>query len=423
MARIKNLEFGLSVTPGIPKPGESSTPEKKHSFEPPGKKESNKTVFFLIAVLLIFIVIGVSLLIFIFMGKIIPPSPPTSNLTNVTANITTNGTVTGGCDDQCMLLLAQNTSSSSYCDVINDSSLKSQCYLALANVSLSSCLKTTGSNLLDCVTNHAVRNSDIGICTNLEGADNLACMVAVNPCYAKNVTERQLCLAISKNDDSLCAGDEECIIDFIKTTGDESACDSIANTVKKYACISIALKKDKCINLTLQSQKDLCYQIYAVETDDEATCNDITPNSIYALDCFSFFAINRSQYSICDSLTLNNRWACYSNFSIGTKLTSGCQAIDTLAYTSRFRCFYGYAKLYGDPSACDLIGDVSQTLTCYVGAIMNNTALDYTNCANIVKEQWKNKCYSQSAQNKNDSSICNYIETENEREGCKNLLS
>jgi len=418
MASIKKLEFGPSVTRGIPKPGESLSPDKKHSFEPSEKKESNKKVFFLIAVLLVFIVAGVGLLIFIFMGMIVPPPPPTSNLTNVTAN-ETNATVTGGCDDQCMLLLAQNTSSSSYCDLINNSSLKSQCYLALANVSLSSCLKTTGSNLLDCVTNHALINSDIGICSNLMGADNLACMVAVNPCYAKNGTEKRLCLAISKNDYSLCADDTDCEMDYIKKTGNESACESITETVKKYACISIAMEKDKCYDLTLQSQKDLCYQIYATETDDEVACTAITPNSIYALDCFSFFAINRSQYSICDSLTLNNRWACYSNFSIGTKLTSGCNAIDKLASTSRFRCFYDFAKLYGDPSACDLIGDVSQTLTCYVGAIMNNTALDYTKCANVVREEWKNKCYSQSAKIKNDSSICSYIETESEREHCK----
>jgi hypothetical protein len=163
--------------------------------------------------------------------------------------------------------------------------------------------------------------------------------------------------------------------------------------------------------------------MYANLSDDPLICTLINPDTLYSFNCFSHFALKEEDLSICDYLSLDYRWDCYSNYSFVTKDLSGCKNINKLATTSRFRCFYDYAKSYGDPSACDYINDPSPTITCYVGAMMNNTNLDYSTCSGVVVTQWRNKCYMQSAILNENPSLCNMIETESERNNCLSQVS
>lgn len=403
---------------GIPpvKAGPVGPEEKKHSFEASEDKESRNMMFLIIGFLLILIIIGVGVLVFLFLSRLQPPVPVvTPNVTDI-ANLT-NITPTE-CDDTCMLQLAINTTSLDLCNKINSSSIQQNCYSLLANLSLTACLNLEDkSRLKDCVILHALKNSDTGICSNLAEPDATACLAKVDPCYAKNGTEKNLCLALSKKSYSLCKGDEECLFNYSQTTGTTAACGELGK-VKGAACKSIVLKKDECYDLPTQSERDYCYQLYAIGVDDKVICTMTYPDSLYALNCHSYFASKLSDLSVCDSLSLNNRWDCYTNFSMGTTNVSGCVKIHRLATTSRFRCFFEFAKKWGDPSACDLINDPGQTTTCYVGSIMNNSNLDYQNCDDVDRTVWKNKCYTQSAKNNKDSTICDYITTELERKGC-----
>lgn len=406
---------------GIPPLGpKAEDMEKRHKYEPPEGKDNRKMMFVLIGILLVLIVVGVSVLIFLFMGQLAPPIPPDikpnvtvpENLTNVTPP---------GCDDSCLLQVAINTSSVSFCGKINDSSMQQSCYTHFSNDSLSACLKIEdATKLRECVSYHAVLNDDIGICSNLDGPDKDSCLAQVDICHEKQGTRRDLCDALSKNDPGLCKGDEECIFNYSFTTGIPGSCEALGDVVTEQACKSYVLDQDLCYDLPRQAEKDLCYQIYAIKSDDSVVCSAIYPDTLYALECYSHFSVEKSDLSLCDGLSLNNRWACYTNYSFGTKDISGCVSIHRLATTARFKCFFEYAKSYGDPSACDLINVTAQTTTCYVGSILNNTNLNYETCKDVVRIQWKNKCYMESAIMNNDSSLCDYIETELERKSCLN---
>jgi len=409
----------------IPQMGEVAEDiAKQHKFSAKPKDDSQTTVFILIGLMLVFIVIGAGVLLLLFSGILapVPPTQPPPTTTNQTGN-ETNVTI-AGCDDQCNLDLAINTSSPNYCEFINSSAIAQQCYLALSNASLASCIKLDNSSMrYGCVLYHAESANDSTICNNLAEPDKTSCMSRISPCFEKSGVEKDLCLALEQKDVSFCKSDTGCIFNYSKSTKDNEACKSLPTLVMEYACRSNNLNKDECYYLSLISQKDLCYQMYANLSDDPIVCTMISQDTVYSFNCFSYFAVKDEDFSLCNYLSLDYRWECYSNYSFITKDLSGCKNIDPLASTSRFRCFYDYAKSYGDPSACDPINDPSQTITCYVGAIMNNTDLDYSTCSRVVITQWRNKCYMQSAILNNNPSLCNMIQTESERNNCLNQVS
>jgi len=402
-----------------PSPPTIKTEEKSYHYAPPEKKEGSSLTVILAAVILVFIFLSLAGFLYIFLSKpSVPPVVIPPNQTNVTGN-QTNGTIIL-CDDACKLKLAVDSIKPEICKNITDSSIRQNCFLQLSNVSLSACIELENKSVLkDCVILHAKRNNDTRTCSYLKEPDTSPCLAAVDPCYAKSGEERAICLALGKKNYTLCGSYQECIFNYSITTRSTDACHTLTEKAEEYACRALALNTNECATLTLNSQRDLCYQVYAIRINNSNLCTRISNDSLYAVECLSHFAVVNMDYKVCDAgLFFNNRWHCYANFSLNSGNVSGCVAIDKLASTSRFSCFYNFAKNHGDPSACDLINDLGLSTSCYVGAIMNNTNLDYTSCANIGPVQWKNKCYTESAKLRNDSAFCDYIQTENEKNSC-----
>jgi hypothetical protein len=396
-----------------------STQERYKSDTAPDK-EGNVRILILIGIMLVLIVAGVALLVFLLMGRVIPP------LGVVFPNITPGGNqpnATAGCGDECLFQQALNATSPGFCDQMTNATFRNDCYIALSNVSLDACTKIQDhASLEGCIEKFAVMDNMTDICLYLPEPAATACMAMIDPCYQKTGTGRSLCLALEKKNSSLCGSDKECIYNYSLSTGESIACDALPEQPEQYACNSVVLGKDECSSLT-GAGRDLCYEIYAQRTNNEFFCNSITPNGLYALDCVSYFVSRGADYGTCDNLlTLNNRWSCYTNYSLGTGNVSGCVAIDPLASSFRFSCLYQFAKKFGDPSACDLINETYAINTCYVGSIMNNTNLDYTHCQAVGQVIWRNKCYTQSALQRNDPSLCNLIQTENEKASCINTV-
>jgi hypothetical protein len=192
----------------------------------------------------------------------------------------------------------------------------------------------------------------------------------------------------------------------------------------RVACISILEHKDHCGELPKPAEQDLCWQLYATTTNDPAVCYGISELSSYALTCFSYFAAENHDLSFCNQgkFELNELWQCYRAYSLNSGDLAGCDKIYTeshaLATTNIFGCYFDYAKKYGNPHACDYINDLPQMSTCYQGAILSNPNLNYTYCDDVAVEIWKNKCYIEYAKTHNDSSVCDYIATANEKEAC-----
>ncbi len=325
-----------------------------------------------------------------------------------------------GCDDQC--LYEKALANASWCDDIANQSLKEQCYKHWANESLDYCLKADAATREECVYYHAKKQNDISVCEN--AANKTACVIFVDECYAYEKEEEQgRCFAYKKGDYSYCQ-DDMCYFDFALMKKNKSICEMIASAARRLGCISIIEKTDHCGELGTKAERDLCWQIFAIESNDSSVCFKITKQSMYALECFSYYAAKLRDLSFCDAgnFVLDDLWACYANYSLGSGDLAGCDAIYNKSWgyasTNIYRCYSTYAKKYGDPSACNGIRDLAQMRTCYEGSILGARNINYLKCSDVQIETWRNKCYTEYAKYNNDSSVCYYIPTENERKTC-----
>ncbi|MBD3210233.1 hypothetical protein GF318_02525 [Candidatus Micrarchaeota archaeon] len=390
-------------------------------------KKDDKTPVILIGVLVLLIVLLGAALVFLVSQKPEEP-PPESVLPNETAVPTyPNETEPEGqenatteCGDECYYNIAMDDINHTACAMIENGTLEQECYGQLSDVSLEACLALENeSRRHECVTDFAVEFSDLSICDYLNETRE-ECRLEMDPCL--NAEDKELCYALEYDDPSECDSDTKCLLNYSIAKGDSEACSLIQNPVVVQACISSITRNDKCYVLDTVSQQDYCYQLYSVYSDNYYHCNEITPNTVYAIECYSYFAAKENDLSICgeDGFSLDTLWDCYTNFSLLSGNISGCEAIHELATTSRFACAFDFAKKYGDPSACMVIQSLPKRSTCYEGVILYwDNPINWTKCEDITNFNWRNKCYTESAKIHDDVSICDYIDVSYAEEACR----
>ncbi len=376
------------------------------------KTEDNSNILPLIGILVVLIIlVGGGLYLIITSGVAEEPEEPPPIKpppVNVTPGINeTNVTV---CGDECHYNNALMNESAEECGLIEDQELRQGCYEQLADVSLAACLEVTDAEKKDfCVTSFAVSNEDIDLCDLLTDKRD-DCRKQVDSCIGTE--HEELCRALREEDPELCDSESDCLLNYSITKDDAQACDLIQNPVIAAGCRSAVKETDKCYDLGLKSERDYCYQIYATYTNDYLVCTSISLNSIYRLNCLSMFAASEANHSVCDigGLQLDDKWACYTNYSLMTGNLAGCEAIHVLATTNKYRCASEFAQKYGNPAACMLIENIGTRETCYEGAILYyNENLDPQYCGEIMDFNWKNKCFNEAAKLYDDVSICDGI--------------
>jgi hypothetical protein len=303
---------------------------------------------------------------------------------------------------------------------IANTTLSPYCFGQLSNDSLPACLALNeGDRKTSCVIAFALAQKNISLCDSLSQSRS-QCRLVVNPCLAAD--DKNLCAALQGNDPAKCMNSSACLLNYSVTKNDEETCKLIQDDVFFRACTTAVSGSDWCSYLDQPAKKDYCYELSAIAGNDVMTCTQITGGSTYSLDCFSTFAAKMNNLSICDmdNLSLDVLWQCYTNYSLITGNLSGCQKIHPLATTNTYRCASLYAQKWGDPSACQLITDtLTQRATCYEGSIIYfNRNLNWRKCGDIINFDWGNKCYTEAAKIYNDSSLCNYIETDFARTSC-----
>ncbi len=389
-------------------------------------KDGRQTIV-LIGVLLVLIVIVGAALISLLGQKGSGPAVVPPNNTNVTpqppggANDTNQTPVTPACNDQCLYDLAVAGQNASACAAISAANMSQSCFERLSDVSLDACMEVNNPDKLQvCVTSFAVAKRNISLCGLLvQGKED--CRLSVDPCI--NAPDKRLCGAINAGNPSLCEKNEQCLLNYSMEKKDSQACALISDNVVSTACRSAVQYTDKCSDLPEDATRDYCYMLFAIYSGDYMTCTQVSGNSIYMLDCLSYFAVKLGNFSVCnaDRLGLNERWACYTNYSLQTGDFAGCQNIDKLASTNQFKCSFEFAKKYGDPSACQLIDSLATRNTCYEGAIIySNANLDYAKCQYVTSFTWQNKCYTESAKLYKDISLCDRVTEEYAKESCRN---
>jgi len=325
------------------------------------------------------------------------------------------------CDNECLYAKAVAEKNLEYCEWMNNETLEQECYVAIANDSTDACLRVLAVGVMEkCIIENANRTGELTICDNLNPEKAVECKVIFEPCYEYVDTELRICLALKYDDPDYCELDDDCLLNYSITVADKAICNDITGMAEKTACISVHEEQDNCINLESTAEREYCWELYAIISNNRLICTQIISEGQYAVECYSYFAVKTNDLTFCnaDNIELDDRWDCYTAFTLGTGNVSGCDGINRLASTHMFNCYFEYGKKYGNPQACEMMDDPRLASTCYVGVIMNNTNLDWRYCGGVAVEDWRNKCYTQTAQIEEDISICDFIVEELKRQIC-----
>jgi hypothetical protein len=325
-------------------------------------------------------------------------------------------------EDWAALALANNDTS--YCLKL-PANERDDCILPLSNDSLSNCLQLTAyENKILCLTHLAYATDNITICDLMGPDERQPCLEDLSPpcTFVLDADEKARCFAFAYQNYTLCR-DDECLLDYAFEFSEEEACRLIESEPRMNGCLSATKHRDMCKDLE-GSNKDLCYYIYALGDGSPRMCYYI--NGKYetemALQCFTHFAIEDLNPSLCSAVLVTNRWACYTDYAIETGDKGGCYAIDTRAEASREDCFEQYAYAYDDLLSCNEIETPYVRQICYSALIFDPEEITLAECNGITLPEWKDKCFQELARQEDSQTYCNYIVSQTVKDNCILML-
>lgn len=297
-----------------------------------------------------------------------------------------------------------------------------ECLLPLSNLTLQNCMMLGDyGNRKGCLWHHASALQDLSVCDMLRGEEVQECIRELSPPCTMEADDaaRGRCYAFLTNDSSHCA-DDECFFDFAAQNMDAAACAGIENSIKEAVCVGIIQGTNPCPGFT-GSDKNLCYYMMALGKDSANYCYSIDGlyESDIAYQCFLHFAVENGNKDLCSVLELNNRWKCLTDYSIEMRDMSACQAIDSRATISVNLCFDGFARKYYQASACNYLPYAAVVQTnCYAYVVLASPELEFWDCNNVEVREWRDRCFMNMAEQKNDAVYCGYVEDASIKQLC-----
>ena len=366
-------------------------------------------------------------------GPVVTPEPvvnstptPSNNSTAAQALPCTAGNIVQ--NDNCFGSLALEKSNPKYCKSIYAIDKYDACLAHFANSSLDICKQITGSDLrFSCLTANAVANKSEAICNMIDNTDAAAaCLrLVLPPCMLiSNESARNLCIALDKNDFSLCT-DDACLAGFALNTSNELACGAITKQDSRYYCLALVKKSvGACLDAPLTPVQDSCIEQSSETLNDVSGCSLATRDSTYRNSCYLHFAIQGNNATICQMVASEtNRDACYKNYSIGTATTDACPKI--VESTNRIDCYFKAAKLNRMPSVCNPLWTDDLKNTCYSGAILYPTNGPVPgDCPIVSSTEWRDKCYYQAARSTYNGTLCGLMtDGASDKKNCLSLFN
>lgn len=323
------------------------------------------------------------------------------------------------CDDRCHFEKADKNADVLECKKISTSSGVYDCLTYISDRSLEACkLLDLSDKKIACISKFA--KTDPILCSVL-GSKEFDCVALVSGCSKTDFT----CQSKFYNDAKFCNQDSACLLEFAFSKKNADYCNSIQNAAIKGACTFVlSSNQEACSNL-VAAQRDYCYELSATYTNDSTYCSYI-PSGEYRVNCFSTLAASQKTISLCEQkdITLDDRWHCYTNYSLLSGDFAGCKKIDKLATTNQFKCVFEFAKKFGSATSCELIEDISNRGTCYQGVILYTPQnIQTSGCAGVTDQSWRNKCYLESAKTHSDISICDNIADAAAITNCRSLYT
>ena len=281
--------------------------------------------------------------------------------------------INSGKQQACYDAVAHQLNSSSYCSRLTDNATRKQCLIDIAqpcdletdNDAKGRCLAAQHSDFNYCgsdgrLFDYALSHSEPLACGRISAdrARVLACQAAVKKdptaCTADNLSSRaDYCYelaAAALNDSVWCSYAQlgspysnDCYTHFAITGADQSVCQKT----------------------TPETARDQCYLNYSVALDNVSVCDKII-NTLNRNRCIVYTAKTNGDPSACNPLAHSDRISCYNNVLTGTvpiRDVASCSSIvETQVWQSR--CFTAFAVQHHDITVCDLITEDGYKAAC-----------------------------------------------------------
>jgi hypothetical protein len=331
-------------------------------------------------------------------------------------------------NDNCFASLALEKSDSKYCMSIYSIDKLDACLYNFANSSLEICKQVTGAGLrVSCLTANAVREKSESICNMIGNTEAAAACLrnVLPPCMLiSGESARSLCIALDKDDFSLCK-DDACLSGFALNKSSEIACGAITKQNDRYYCLALVKKSvGTCLEAPLAPVQDSCIEQASETLDDVSGCSLATTDSTYQNGCYMHFAVERSNATICQSVgSETSRDSCYKNYSISTATVGACPKV--VESTNRVDCYFKAAKLNRKPSLCNPLLTNDYLNTCYSGAILYPIeGPQPSDCPEISSTDWRDKCYYQAARATYNGTLCTLMtDGASDKRNCLSLFN
>ncbi|MEM4348113.1 MAG: hypothetical protein QXN37_00925 [Candidatus Anstonellaceae archaeon] len=327
--------------------------------------------------------------------------------------------------DGCYLELAAKEKNPEWCKQIYSVDKTDVCYSMFANESMQYCEKVLQKELREiCLTENAKKLKDEKICLRIEDAKKRAsCLEQILPhCMLLNVEERPLCFALEKKDYMECQGDFACLLAYARNTSDQAACYAMKEERERYFCLAV-IKQDPsvCTQASLAAIKDWCVQKSAEELDRIEACDLITAGTIYMDGCYFYFAAKKKDSTICMKASREEkRDECLINYAISTSDSSVCKNV--IESTARISCYYKSAKENRMPSLCNPLSTGQLKRECYSLSIFSEYGPLASDCYFVENQEWKDKCFREAAIKSSNASLCDMISPGSDKDYCEDIL-
>ena len=356
---------------------------------------------------------------------IVTPPPAIANNTTLLSPCSAGNIVQ---NDNCFASLALEKSNSTYCRSIYSIDKLDECLYHFANSSLEICRQITGAEKrFSCLTANAVRDKSESTCNMIDNTEAAAaCLQKVlPPCMLiSGESARGLCIALDKNDFSVCK-DDDCLAGFALNKSSETACGAITKQSDRYYCLALVKKSvGACLDAPLAPIQDSCIEQASEMLDDVSGCSIATKDGTYQNSCYMHFAVERNNASICQAVSSEtNRDSCYKNYSIGTATVGACPKV--VESTNRVDCYFKAAKLNRKPSLCNPLATNDLMNTCYSGAILYPASGPLpSDCPDVSSTDWRDKCYYQAARATYNGTLCGMMtDGASDKRNCLSLFN
>jgi len=239
--------------------------------------------------------------------------------------------------NQCLLMVASETSNISKCDEINETSVAERCYALLLGKGIeenySTCMKLSGAMREQCFSSLAIRKNDSLMCMKINSSyprDTCLSKIAatlLRPEICESISlnvSRNMCknqiypqLALRNRDTAFCklitadtpgaqlTAVDTCIVSLARDLNDTTYCNQVSGDFAREFCVTGRIDPASCDKINEPQGRDACRYISAVYSKDPSQCASMPAGSVRD-NCYFQIARDTNSPQLCSFISMES---------------------------------------------------------------------------------------------------------------------